>query len=92
MGKAENIVENYLSQVCKKRDILCFKFSPMGIRGMPDRILIKDGKVIFVETKSKDGTLSKQQKKRIEQIENEQITVIVAKTKKDIDNVVDTYF
>lgn len=65
MGKAEGYVEDYLIKQAKAHNHLCFKFISPGIDGVPDRILIGNGKTIFIECKSAVGSLSKQQKKRI---------------------------
>lgn len=46
----EKRIESYLTDMSKKHDVLCQKFIS-GTSGVPDRILIKNGKVIFVEVK-----------------------------------------
>lgn len=50
MGKPEGEVENYLKNLCHVYDVLYYKFMS-GVRGVPDRILIGQGKTIFVELK-----------------------------------------
>ena len=49
MGKAEGYVEDYLIKQAKAHNHLCFKFISPGIDGVPDRILIGNGKTIFIE-------------------------------------------
>lgn len=90
MGKAENYVESYLIDQAKKHNYLCFKFVSPGIDGVPDRILIGDGNVIFVECKSKTGKLSKQQEKRIREMKQAGATVQVWNTREKIDNYFNT--
>lgn len=51
MGKPEGIIENYLGKLCKQYDVLYYKFTSPGVRGVPDRMLIGQGKVLFVELK-----------------------------------------
>lgn len=53
MGLPENYVEGYLEKRCKNRGWLCYKFTSPQNRGVPDRIVIGNGRVIFVETKRK---------------------------------------
>lgn len=51
MGKPEGTIEDYLGKLCKQYDVLYYKFTSPGVRGVPDRILIGQGKVLFVELK-----------------------------------------
>lgn len=51
MGKAENYVEHYLRDRVKKLRGLCFKFTS-GVNGVPDRVVILDGQVVWVEAKA----------------------------------------
>ena len=68
----ERDVESYLMDKLKDAGILCVKFIPDGKVGMPDRlVLLSDGKVIWVELKTKGGHLEEIQKlqhKRLEGI------------------------
>lgn len=48
----EKLFERKLVKYCKERGILCYKFVSPGCRGVPDRLLIRDGKVLFLELKS----------------------------------------
>ena len=45
-------VEDYLYDKCRANDILCYKFSSPSNNGMPDRVLIGYGQVVFVELKA----------------------------------------
>ncbi|HOO79022.1 MAG TPA: VRR-NUC domain-containing protein [Lachnospiraceae bacterium] len=47
----ESSVEDHLYKLCQKYDIFCIKLLPSK-SGIPDRILIGNGKVIFIELKS----------------------------------------
>lgn len=51
MGKPEGIIEDYLGGLCEKYDILYYKFNSDSQAGVPDRMLIFDGHIIFVELK-----------------------------------------
>lgn len=49
----EKSIERRLADYCKKADILCLKFVSPGNKGVPDRILIRQGRVLFLELKQK---------------------------------------
>ena len=48
----ESQLEAKVVKHCRDRGILCYKFSSPAHRGVPDRLLIKDGKVLFLELKA----------------------------------------
>lgn len=52
----EQKLENFLIRQAKKRDILCYKFKSPSHAGVPDRILIKHGHIIFLELKAPGQT------------------------------------
>ena len=87
MGKPEAYVEDYLVKQCKKRDILCWKLTCPGISGVPDRLLIGHGKILFVETKSKVGKLRKLQEKIINAMINHGAIVYTANTREVVDEI-----
>lgn len=87
MGKAEGIVEVYLRDQCEANGILCYKFVSPGYRGVPDDIIIYNGKTIFVETKSSTGQLSEIQKKRIHDMKDHGADVRVCSTRPSIDKL-----
>lgn len=58
MGTRENKVEKYLDSEVKRLGGLTRKWVSPGRDGVPDRIVIIDGTVWFVEVKTVDGTLS----------------------------------
>ena len=51
MGKAEGYVEDYLKKKTRAAGYLCYKFVSPGIKGVPDDIIIHNGRVTFIETK-----------------------------------------
>lgn len=51
MGKAENYVEHYLRDRVKQHRGLCYKFTS-GVNGVPDRVVILNGHITWVETKA----------------------------------------
>lgn len=54
----ERTVEQHLVEGLRRIGILCMKFHPDSMRGMPDRmILLPDSRVIWCELKTKGGKL-----------------------------------
>lgn len=90
MGRAEGYVENYLVKKAKEKGFLCFKFTSPGTRGVPDRIVIGNGKTVFIETKSKTGTPSELQKIRIRQLKEHGAEVYIASSREQIDQILAT--
>lgn len=56
MGKPEGKVEKHLRDAAKARGYLCFKFASCGTNGVPDRIVIGNGRTVFVELKAPGET------------------------------------
>lgn len=66
----EKTLESKLVREVNKRGGLCLKWVSPGTRGVPDRIVILDGAIHFVEMKKpKTGKLSKIQDSVIDQIQ-----------------------
>jgi hypothetical protein len=61
MGYREAKVEKYLDKKVKEAGGISRKWVSPGRDGVPDRIVIHDGTVHFVEIKTVDGRLSKNQ-------------------------------
>lgn len=85
MGKPEGLVENHLVRRCKERGWMQFKFTAPGRRGVPDRIVIADGVVAFVELKSPVGTPSKIQKSVIADMCDNGAVCYVCASKDEVD-------
>ncbi|PKM70132.1 MAG: hypothetical protein CVU86_07045 [Firmicutes bacterium HGW-Firmicutes-11] len=58
----ESSIERKLVQGIKKAGGLCMKFTSPGRRGVPDRIILINGKILFVELKAPGGELSELQR------------------------------
>ena len=52
MHELERDLEEYFAKRMKAAGILTYKFTSPGQAGVPDRILITDGRVLFVELKA----------------------------------------
>lgn len=81
----ENDIENYLIKKVELLGGLCMKFVSPGRRGVPDRIILIDGKTFFVELKRPGGVLRKDQIKMKEKFEKQSISVYVVDTKRKAD-------
>ncbi|MBC2207428.1 VRR-NUC domain-containing protein [Listeria booriae] len=83
----ESKVEEYLREQVKKRGGLCWKFTSPGTRGVPDRIVMLNNRVAFVETKAPSKGLRKLQEKRKAQIETQGHWHITIDSKEKVDNL-----
>lgn len=59
-AKTEGALQRYINKQCKQFCIACYKFASPSRRGVPDLLLLYNGRVVFVELKSpaKTGVLS----------------------------------
>ncbi len=85
MGRPEGQVEEYLVEKSEERGYLCYKWVSPGRRGVPDRILIGNGHVIFVELKSSVGVLSKSQQLMIPRLREHGADVRVIRSRSEVD-------
>lgn len=86
MGVVENKVETYLSQEVKKICGVCEKW---GTRGNPDRIVILNSRVYFVEVKTTRGSLQYNQKRQIARLINAGANVCVVSGHDGVDEFVE---
>lgn len=88
MDSRERAIESLLvTEVCKIGG-LCFKFNS-GVRGVPDRIVIHNGRVYFLELKRpKGGRVSPLQKHWIDTITQRGVYADVVYTKDGIKNFI----
>lgn len=91
MGKKESYVEDYLVKKCKKENFLIYKFTSPGTNGVPDRMIITDNNIFFIETKARGETTKKLQNAIIKQMRKEGSVVFVADSRKEIDEILEIY-
>lgn len=92
MKESEKLIERNLSKAIKKLGGMCFKFVPKFFTGLPDRIcLLPGGVVFFVETKSTGDTLRPRQKLVRNLLENLGFKVYKVDSTEDIKNIVEYY-
>ena len=88
----EQPVEDYLVAQVKELRGRCVKLKPLGVVGIPDRLVILRGIMIFVELKRpKGGTLSAAQKLWRRWLEDAEIPVVVLSSKGEIDGFIQRY-
>lgn len=88
----ESRVEGWLKSQIERRGGLYMKFTSPGNIGVPDRIIIRDGEVIFVELKQEHGVLSEIQKAQIARMRSHGAKVLVVYGKAGAEDLVDALF
>jgi len=83
----ERAVEKYLKDRVKGMGGLSYKFSSPGEIGVPDRIVMLKGKIIYVETKTLTGRISPMQKYQHQRIRDQGFDVYVLRSFAEIDDL-----
>ena len=84
MGKPEGTIEKYLKKEANKRGFLCLKFTS-GDNGVPDRILIGNGQVVFTEVKAPGEKPRPDQVVMIKKINQRGVPAVYVDTKEEVD-------
>ena len=87
MGRREGPVENRLVTRAKAVGGLCWKFAPTT-SGIPDRILILGGHIVFVETKAPGQSVRRLQQVRHTALRRRGMDVRVVDTIDDADALI----
>lgn len=66
--RSEKAIESYLSRQVKSIGGMCIKLANTGFNGIPDRLILCNGKAFLVELKAPSGRLSEVQKARHKQL------------------------
>jgi len=61
-------IEKKVVEFCRKNGLLTFKFASPSNRGVPDRIIVHKGKVMFLELKRPGNTPTALQEREIERL------------------------
>ena len=85
MGVRENKVEKYLDKEVSKIGGITRKWVCPGRDGVPDRIVIINGDVTFVEVKTVDGTRSKNQMREHKRLRDKGALVLTLYGHVDVD-------
>ena len=86
----EKYIEQKLVREVKKRGGICLKLASTGLDGIPDRlVLMKKGKIAFVELKAPEQKPRKLQLVRIKKLKELGFNAYVLDNVKDIGGVID---
>ena len=88
MGRPEHYVEGYLVDMFRRRGWWTAKFTSPGMRGVPDQIIVTPATTCFVETKSDNGSLRRQQIRVITHMRRSGARVYTAHTRQDVDAII----
>lgn len=86
--KREKSVESYLKEQVEKLGGKCYKFESPGTAGMPDRIVVYKGCVVFIETKRPGARPRKLQQERIKELRAQHVPAFSIDTKDKVDNLI----
>lgn len=89
MGAPENQVETYLNKRVDALGGITRKWTSPGRVGVPDRIIIFDGQVWFVEVKTERGRLSPMQEREIQRLRDHGANVFVAHGCEGVDGFIE---
>lgn len=84
----ESEIEDYLTNLCEAHDWLCLKCANIGTLGFPDRCVIADGRVVFVELKRPDHKPRKAQVRMMKNLRSHGAEVCVAHDADTVEAVV----
>jgi hypothetical protein len=88
----EKHLERKVVAHCKANDILCYKFTSPARRGVPDRLMVKNGKVMFMELKKKGEAPTKLQWHEILALGNHGAHVAWADNFENAAHIIDQYY
>lgn len=84
----ERDIERYLKQQVEKAGGLAWKFTSPGTQGVPDRVVVLNRRVYFVEVKATGQKLTKMQIHRLTQLSDRGALTTWVDSKEDIDALV----
>lgn len=85
----EHHLEHQLKQHIQAMGGICWKVTSPGVAGVPDRICLKAGRVVFVELKTTGKRPRPIQTRRIRQLRDQGFTVLVIDSVDEIKGVCD---
>ena len=86
---SEKVIERYLVERAKSVGMLCLKYANANMTGYPDRLLVlRGGKVVWVELKSRGRKPSKIQQLRHAELEAIGHTVLVIDSKGAVNELI----
>lgn len=88
MGVNEKKIENYLKKEVENIGGISYKWVSPGRNGVPDRIVIFKGNVVFVEVKSPGGDLQPDQRFQLNRLQLNGAKLSVVSTRKEVNELV----
>lgn len=86
---SEKAIEAYLNKRCNENGLLCLKYSNANVTGYPDRLVCCiNGKVVWVELKSKGKKPTKLQEIRHQELRDLGHEVWVVSSKPEVDELI----
>lgn len=85
--KREREIEAYLCAQVRINGGIAWKFVSPGKRGVPDRIVVLYGSIVFVEVKSATGTVELSQQARHNELRDAGARVAVVRSENDVDTL-----
>ncbi len=85
----ESDLEAYLVKQCKVNNVLCKKLVFSHEQGAPDRILLYDSRVYFVELKAADGALRPNQRRIIKELALAGFTTFIPYLREHVDYIIE---
>lgn len=82
---SESKLESQIVTLCSKLGLLTYKFSSPSQRGVPDRVIMGHGRILFLELKNADCKPTGLQEREIERIRDAGISAGWADNYKDAD-------
>jgi len=52
---SESTLQSKIMAFCKTMDVLCYKFASPSKRGVPDLLVVSNGRCLFLEVKNPNG-------------------------------------
>ena len=74
----ESAIEAKVRRYCIREGLVCYKFTSPSYNGVPDRLILGRGKVMFLELKSAKGKLTALQQRELDRIRAAGVTADVA--------------
>ena len=86
--RSEKYIEEYLRKSVRRIKGLCIKMSPAGLIGIPDRLVLVNGKAVFVELKSKGKKPSRIQQYTHQKLKDAGFSVTVIDSVEGVDELI----
>lgn len=88
----EALLESKVVSHCKRNGILCYKFCSPSNRGVPDRVLVKAGRVLFLELKALSNRPSALQFRTLEKLREQGVVATWCDNYETAVQIIDDHF